>query len=49
MEEDEFSEDVLVVLPTDKVFGDGSKGDDSSDDFENNPAINTRLRMFHIV
>jgi hypothetical protein len=44
VEEDESAEDVLAV-PTDKVFGD----DDSSDDFENNPAINMRLRMFHIV
>lgn len=47
--EEELLLEVVLVGSTERVSADGAKGEDSSDDFEKNPAINTRLRMFHIV
>ena len=48
VEEDEFSEEILVVA-VGEVFCDSVESDDESDSLENKPYIGKRLRTFHIV
>jgi hypothetical protein len=48
VEEDEFSEEVLVVA-VGEVFCDSVEGDDESDGLENKLYISKRLRTFHIM